>query len=78
MFCGACANECMNDAISESSSVYVIDPDKCTECVGNYESLMCAEVCPRGVPVPDPEHRETKEQLMKKWHRLHPGKIPIN
>jgi ferredoxin len=36
--CGACEPECANEAISEGSEIYVIDPDKCTECVGNYES----------------------------------------
>ena len=44
--CGACEAECKNNAISEGETVYVIDPDKCTECVGYFESSKCAEVCP--------------------------------
>ena len=74
--CGACENECHNEAIPEGDTIYVINPDKCTECVGNHESPRCVEVCPMGAPVPDPDHKETKEQLMEKWHRLHPGKTP--
>lgn len=36
--CGACEPECQNEAISEGEIIYVIDPDKCTECIGNFES----------------------------------------
>jgi ferredoxin len=74
--CGACEQECENGAISEGDIIYVIDPDKCTECVGNYEFPRCAEVCPVEAPIPDPDHVETKEQLMDKWYKLHPGKKP--
>jgi len=42
--CGACAAECPTEAISEGSSIYVIDADKCIDC-GN-----CADVCPVGAP----------------------------
>ena len=38
--CGACAMECKNEAISEEAEVYVIDPDKYTECVGNFENHL--------------------------------------
>jgi ferredoxin len=31
--CGACVSECPNDAISEGDMIYVINPDRCTECV---------------------------------------------
>jgi ferredoxin len=74
--CGACEAECQNRAISEGDTKYVIDPDQCTECVGNFESQKCAEVCPVEAPVPDPEHQESKEQLLEKWHSLHPGETP--
>jgi len=75
--CGACEAECQNGAIEEGETTYVIDPDKCTECVGNAESPKCAEICPVEAPVPDPEHQESKEQLLEKWHSLHPGETPI-
>jgi len=74
--CGACEAECKNEAIFEGEEGYVIDADLCTECVGNFESPKCAEVCPVGAPVPDPEHEESKEQLLEKWHSLHHGETP--
>lgn len=77
--CGACEPECdINQAISEGETVYVIDPDKCTECVGNYDSPRCAAVCPiDDCCIPNPEHQETKEQLLAKWRKLHPGEEPV-
>jgi len=74
--CGACEAECKNNAISEGEELYVIDPDKCTECAGWFESPKCVEVCPVDAPVPDPDHQETHEQLLGKWRKLHPGKTP--
>ena len=74
--CGACEAECKNEAISEGEQVYVIDSDKCTECVGWFESSKCAEVCPVDACSPDPEHSETHEQALEKWHKLHPGETP--
>ena len=67
--CGDCRPGCPNQAIS---TAHVIDPDRCTECVGAYESPHCADVCPVGACVPDPERRETKEQLLERWRSLHP------
>ena len=75
--CGACEAECKNEAISEGETQYVIDPDKCTECVGVAASPRCAEVCPiDDCCIPDPDHEETKEQLLEKWRKLHPGEEP--
>lgn len=74
--CGACESECKNNAISEGEEFYVIDTDKCTECVGWFESPKCAEICPVDAPVPDPDHQETHEQLLGKWRKLHPGETP--
>ena len=74
--CGACEAECKNQAISEGETSYVIDPDKCTECVGYHDSPKCAEVCPVEAPKPDPDHAESKEQLLEKWRKLHPGEVP--
>jgi ferredoxin len=70
--CGACEPECPNEAISEGETIYVIDPDKCTECVGAYESSRCADVCPVDSCVTDPDHAESHEQLQEKYQRLHP------
>jgi len=74
--CGACEAECQNEAISEGETIFVIDPDKCTECVGNFDTPKCAEICPVEAPQPDPDHVETHEQLLEKWRTLHPGGNP--
>ena len=74
--CGACEPECPNEAISEAEIIYVIDIDKCTECVGSHEAQQCVEICPVDCCIPDPGHEETREQLLEKWERLHPGETP--
>ncbi len=68
--CGACEPACPNAAISAGDERYVIDPAKCTECVGHYDESQCASVCPVAACVPDPAHKESKEELMAKFHRL--------
>jgi len=73
MSCGACKDECANEAISEGEEIYVIDPYRCTECVGSFESAKCAEICPEDACVPDLDHKESREQLLEKWYNLHPG-----
>ncbi len=52
--CGSCELECPNQAIYEGVEIYDIDPSKCQECVGTYESSKCADICPVDAPVPDP------------------------
>ena len=44
--CGTCEPECPNQAISPGDMTYVIDPAKCTECEGHFDSPKCVEVCP--------------------------------
>ncbi|MGB9005042.1 MAG: 4Fe-4S binding protein, partial [Candidatus Aminicenantales bacterium] len=34
--CGACEPECPNQAISAGDALYIIDPNRCTECVGHF------------------------------------------
>ena len=74
--CGACEPECPNQAISEGETIYMISPDKCTECVGSYSSSRCADVCPVDACVSDPNHEENQDQLLEKWKGLHPGETP--
>jgi len=69
--CGVCEPECPNEAISEGDDIYVIDADKCTECVGAFDEPQCVEVCPVDCIPSDPEHEETKEQLQAKYESLH-------
>ncbi|MDD2876973.1 MAG: 4Fe-4S dicluster domain-containing protein [Acidiphilium sp.] len=44
--CSICEFECPNAAISMKREVFVIDPKKCTECEGKFDSPKCNEVCP--------------------------------
>jgi len=74
--CGACDSECKNEAISEAESIYVIDPDKCTECIGCSESSKSVEISRVDSCVLHPAYQETREQLLEKWRKLHPGETP--
>ncbi len=74
--CGACEPECPNQAIKEGETIFVIDPNKCTECVGSSPSSRCAEVCPVDSPQPDPDRKEGKDALLARWKKLHPGEEP--
>jgi len=58
-----------NDPISDD--FYYIVPDKCTECTGFHEEPQCAAVCPVDCCVPDPDHEETKDQLLERKEKLH-------
>jgi ferredoxin len=44
--CAACEDECPVGAISEGDDIFVIDPDKCVECEGHFDSPQCEAVCP--------------------------------
>ena len=44
--CDVCEPECPNEAISMGPEIYIIDPMKCTECVGHFDMPQCVEVCP--------------------------------
>lgn len=68
--CGVCEPECPNSAISEGDDIYVIDPVRCTECVGHYDEPQCVEVCPVDCIPKDPNNEETKEQLQAKYEEL--------
>jgi ferredoxin len=70
--CDACVPECPNDAISAGSPIYVIDPLKCTECVGAKDEPQCRLVCPvSDCIVTNPDFVETPEQLQEKYNSLH-------
>jgi ferredoxin len=64
--CGACIDECPNGAIEEGDPIYVIDPDSCTECAGYYDEPACVSVCPADCIAPDPDVRESAEELTLK------------
>jgi ferredoxin len=74
--CAACEDECPNAAIAEGDEFFEIDPDKCTECVGFYDTQQCAAVCPVDACVADPDHKESHDELLAKFKKLHPDKEP--
>ncbi len=69
--CGVCVEECPNEAISEGDPIYSINPDLCTECVGFFDEPQCVEVCPVDCIVADPDHNESKDELLEKKKRIH-------
>jgi ferredoxin len=51
--------------------IYEIDTDRCTECVGHYDEPSCVAVCPADCIEPDPNNKESFDQLAEKYTRLH-------
>ncbi len=68
--CDVCEPECPNQAISQGEEIYVIDPRRCTECVGHFDEPQCVKVCPVDCIPLDPGNVETKEQLYAKYLKL--------
>jgi ferredoxin len=68
--CDVCEPECPNDAIFQGIEIYQIDPLKCTECVGHFDTPQCREVCPVDCIPLDPDHQETQEELLAKFATL--------
>ena len=69
--CGSCEPNCPNEAISEGDERFLIDSDLCTECVGAHDEPQCPEICPVEACMPDPDHEESKEELLEKYERIH-------
>ncbi len=53
-----------------SDEFFYIVPDKCTECVGFHDEPQCAAVCPVDCCLPDPNHVESKDELLAKKDKL--------
>jgi ferredoxin len=70
--CGACEPECPNEAISQGADIYVIDAERCTECVGFHAKEACQAVCPVECCVPDDSRKETEADLLARAVALHP------
>jgi ferredoxin len=68
--CSVCEPECPNSAISEGDGIYVVDADKCTECVGHFEESQCVDVCPVDCIIVNPERVESRVRLQEKYERL--------
>jgi ferredoxin len=70
--CAACESECPNQAISDGDPIFLVDAQKCTECVGAFDAPKCVEVCPvEGAIINDPDLVESKDALLAKYQQLH-------
>jgi ferredoxin len=68
--CDVCEPECPNEAIYMGIEIYEINPAKCTECVGHFDTPQCKEVCPVDCIPLDLDHPETQEELHFKFVQL--------
>jgi ferredoxin len=76
--CDVCEPECPNGAISQGPEIYVIDPTKCTECVGHFDTPQCVEVCPVDCIPVNPGFRRDEEALHAKYEALMAAGVPRN
>jgi ferredoxin len=68
--CDVCEPVCPNQAIAPGTVIYEIAPQRCTECVGHYDTPQCVDVCPVECIIIDPEYTESPEQLQAKYVEL--------
>lgn len=68
--CDVCLAACPNKAITAGEDIFTINPDLCTECVGHHAVSQCVKVCPVRAIIPDPDHKESKDELQAKYERL--------
>lgn len=68
--CDVCEPACPNQAIAQGETIYVIDPSRCTECVGHFDEPQCVVVCPVECIDLDPAFDESNETLLAKLRRL--------
>lgn len=54
-----------------SDEFYFIVSDKCTECKGFHDEPQCSSVCPVDCCIPDTNHVESEDVLLKKKAWLH-------
>ncbi|MBT8445790.1 MAG: YfhL family 4Fe-4S dicluster ferredoxin, partial [Gammaproteobacteria bacterium] len=59
-----------NNAIFDGEEHYEIMPERCTECVGHFDTPQCVAVCPVDCIPLDPDRVETREQLLEKYAAL--------
>jgi ferredoxin len=68
--CDVCEPACPNQAIFMGPAIYVIEPSRCTECVGHFDEPQCVVVCPVNCIPGDEQHIESHDELLAKYHRL--------
>jgi ferredoxin len=76
--CDVCEPECPNQAISQGEFYYLIDPQKCTECVGHFNEPQCVQVCPVGCIPINVDFQENNDQLLNKYNHLMKNKKQLN
>ncbi len=50
--CGGCEAVCPNSAVTHKGKIFKINPAKCKECKGDFDTPQCADVCPVGACLP--------------------------
>lgn len=68
--CDVCEPVCPNNAIYQGEITYVIDPLRCTECVGHFNEPQCVAICPVDCIPINPDYIESNEALLKKYQAL--------
>ena len=68
--CDVCEPVCPNEAIYAGPVIFEIDPSRCTECVGHFDTPQCRDICPVDCIPNDPAHVETEAQLLTKYQLL--------
>ena len=68
--CDVCEPQCPNTAISMGSDHYIIDPSRCTECVGHFDEPQCQVFCPVECIEVHPGHVESEDELRAKYLAL--------
>ena len=69
--CDACEPVCPNQAITAGDPLYVIDPMKCTECVGAEDEPQCKLACNADCIVSNPDWEESEDDLLAKYQQMH-------
>ncbi|MGQ0501039.1 MAG: YfhL family 4Fe-4S dicluster ferredoxin [Panacagrimonas sp.] len=68
--CDVCEPVCPNQAIFQGVEIYQINPARCTECVGHFDTPQCVDVCPVNCIPLDLDHAETQAHLLEKYRQL--------
>jgi len=68
--CDVCEPVCPNRAIYDGPEHYLIDPARCTECVGHFDRPQCVAVCPVDCIPVDPARRESQATLYARYRAL--------
>lgn len=68
--CDVCEPQCPNTAIFMGEEHYVIDPLRCTQCVGHFDEPQCSLLCPVECIIEDQNCQDSSEQLLEKFRAL--------